>query len=1528
MVELRVLLYHQSVSSKNGSPRTMAVLAVLLGAILATATALPALLLQPNVTLLQASNATDTSRDPLSSRKILLAFTALGESIPELEVNQTFAAAEKSIHELIDRRPEDRITDDRFEYRSQHGDMLILIATNMGEEITWAELGRVLESLYRFMTGGVGVPDAHYQSLEFKIQVLPVVDVGFGLVWYFPPSTDSTQKRALLPPSTSAAEGASLLRRNVTSLSLDRNAKDEGILYPIPRTALLLEFYFLGMPLPPDLVRSTVQGALAKVRPEMNDGHDNDPIGGSFQHITQSRLSGDTRLAVSIFTYAYPKMTWRQLFDVLFGLFQFATSFGDNGGPEHYQILGFRIFHDELGKLGVGSISYYESRKADVTKRTQDRLRSLGTETLSLQGDPKALQLYRPNTSDPRQLIDMGMVTSISSDTNAPSVTWPIVGTDIELTFTFFGDPIPTLEASSTIIGAQFYIAPVLQQEPDAHIANNYFRYQSDDGLVVITIIPYGNRYITWRQLNYILGGLLQFCAEHHSQVLVFEIDIGEQGRVGFTTFLYAHVNPPPSVVVKRASNGSRSGNTTLVPYTGASLAFSILYPIHGTPITLVITSFGHLIPPLELGAGLTNALSKIGRSVATDTNVAIPENRYWYRDNVSRLWFVVLSMSSRHFITWQQLSWTLAGLLQWMKGDHCRELSFEIKNKGEGMIGFGSLGHDPLPAGSPPGMTKMEKRSELQLMNTTLLSPLTNDECISISDTGLELCIGQFGDPIPALQVNILFSRIFSLLPSSEERMPTTLYMARTPASPITGRTLLEVEWERSSGMKFNQLYRVLHGLEVYLLGAGSGPNARPHLQSSTFQIKAAGLVIGEGHIWFDPGRHKVEKRVLGNDDSILRYTANTTSALQSVGAKAPYSFPVVDTPITLSFYYFSRSLPGFGIQAISTLRSALAKIAPEVERSGYIPITDNLFRYSKRFGHMKIILQVKTSLVVGHTISWRTLDSVLDGLAWFMQRDPDTASPCNQGSKFWITETEIGVIGQGDLWWSISTGGLEERANIASSATPPHNTSLALPTDPFAFPVTGTDITLMMVFIARPIEGVGREISMLLLDAVHQIQSLADQHPDSPITNNFFEARKTYDTPVGKLIIRVRTHEAEDLTWQDLRNTLEGLGGFYIHDPATGDYRDWGTRFQVNKAGIGTIGQGIVIFVGHTFAKRTPAVIEPSHSNFSRVSVPELGDPTHYPIPGTPLELIARCTGRVIVNFGRDVSYVIAGARLKIHEHVEQEADAQIPDNRYYYSETYAGESRMAIAIYAFSDYGISWIDLDGFLLGLTNFMIGDSRSGLTGHNQGATFAVNKNGAGKIAVGALWASINQPSGSKRVIPSTLSSTSDKAFPETSNTTLSFSPPNNPSTTIPAAFTADPPFPIPFKIQDTSLNLSITSFGPTIPHALIQSLFVGAMSDIYPNVVARANDPIGMPYYFWKFSSGAGELVNIGVHNFRSQWVTWKQLNETLGGVKEFMEGEVARERAIGFDILDVGRTGRLVGKGLVHYSSYLGVD
>ena len=638
----------------------------------------------------RASPASSVAPISLSYRNIALAFLEFGRPIPEDEVKNTLVEADQAIFAIAQSHPNQRIANDRFEYRRPDGNMLIAIATYAGEEITWMELNRVLQGLFKYMTAGPGTETTHYQSLEFEIEAggQQKPEIGYGLVWYLDPADSEVQKRAWPPPTVSLVNEGTLRSQNSTFLqpsnstlaSQRANNVQESQVYPIPRTTLKLDLYYFGPPIPDRSVKATLEGAMAKVRPYLNGPTEMMRIeNDAFRWILPIGREAGFQVAVTVLTYRDQLITWRQLFDVLFGLYGFTTTFGTDLPETHYQILGFRIVDNFSRKLGVGTISYFISESSQLAKRMD----TVNVETLP-------------------QRRSVPEIRSLSIEAVSNSIVYPVAHTDVNLTITFLGETtIPPSEVNGALSEAMQSILPEVSQTPDSSIGG-IFRATSSTGHVWTNIMAYDPKVIRWKDLNDILNGILQFCQddEAHERELVFEIDIkgAHRGRVGFGTILYA--NQSPTNVETRGLSGNLAGGTIVQQSVNASLGPSLTvlvpnpHPIPSTPIALLFHVFGFSIPPIYANAALTSALRSIQVHVDHHPDMPIPNGRWERRGAIDRVWITVAA-DNGNTISWKDLSGVLSTVLRFMTAtgeDHCRDLGFLIDRVGEVRTGYGSV--------------------------------------------------------------------------------------------------------------------------------------------------------------------------------------------------------------------------------------------------------------------------------------------------------------------------------------------------------------------------------------------------------------------------------------------------------------------------------------------------------------------------------------------------------------------------------------------------------------------------------------------------------------------------------------------------------------------------------------------------------------------------------------------------------------------------------------------------------------------
>ena len=664
---------------------------------------------------------------PFRYLNIVLVFTNFGKGIPRNEVVDTLAGADRIATDFLDTEPEEAIPQNRFEYRLPQGNVLLAIGGPLEKDITWRQLYRVLQALIRFMTVLKPPSGPHYQELNFDIQISDGGGtLGSGVIWYLQPDPEDVQNGTITTPMLAVSNGSLLQERTISNPVLavsdsslpafnqSRNltlalGSEDGVLYPITGTSMTLEFYYFGLGLPPALVTANLEGALAKAREYSSGPFENYTIKNNYFYL----LTGGAthRIASTVYPSNNHQITWLELFYALDGLRQFV--FGINEENTHFQMLGYRILDDIQGKIGVGTLAYYDpGPPAAVDRRAIPDGEGSPGSTLT--------QIAKPTN---RSFL------SVIEDHIPDRIPWRIPETDLTLTFTVASREIPFVELLALLAATQLRIAANVTATPDEPIGS--FRYQNGPGTLVISFLTYKRMIITWLNLHRILVGLGQFCAEEgHSRAWGFQISTAIQGTVGLGVIA---PDPDQTPIQRRASGRgylSRSDSISLSPEkTTAIQRRNPIYPIPGTPIILDFAYIGSVaISPIDLSATLTSALRIIEPHRMREGARAIPEGEWAYRDRMTNVSFGILTHPGCT-LSWQQLNWILVGLLYWMTrpglGD-CKNLAFDIEIIGQpGFVGIASVfkyrtpsavikGRDPpsLSDISPLDMGTVGKRS------------------------------------------------------------------------------------------------------------------------------------------------------------------------------------------------------------------------------------------------------------------------------------------------------------------------------------------------------------------------------------------------------------------------------------------------------------------------------------------------------------------------------------------------------------------------------------------------------------------------------------------------------------------------------------------------------------------------------------------------------------------------------------------------------------------------------------------------
>ena len=686
------------------------VLQLILCALLSSAAALPTLIFLDNNPPLQSASATPTSTGPVPLGtavpfrflNIVLVFTKFGKEIPRNEVVDTLTGADRIATDYLDIEPDEGIPQNRFEYRLPQGNVLLAIGGPLEKAITWRQLYRVLQALIRFMTVLKPPSGPHYQELNFDIRISDGGGtLGSGVIWYFQPDPEDVQNGTTTTPILAVSNGSLLQERTISNpvlavsdsslLAFNESSNltlalgsDDDVLYPITGTSMTLEFYYFGLGLPRGLVTANLEGALAKAREYSQGPFENNTIKDNHFYL----LTGGAtyRVASTVYPLNGHQISWLELFHVLDGLRQFVV--GTNEEDTHFQMLGYRILDNIEGKIGVGTLAYYDPGPPPAVDR-----RALPEG----EGSPGSglTQIAEPTNQS---------FLSVIEDHIPDPIPWRIPETDLTLTFTVAGDEVPFVELLALLAATQLRIAENVTATPDGPIGN--FNYKNGPSNLLISFLTYKGKVITWLNLHRILVGLGQFCAgKDQSRAWAFQIITTVQGTVG-RGVIAPDPDPDQTPIQRRASGRSflsRSDSTFLSPEKKTAIQRrNPIYPVPGTPITLDFAYIGSTpISPIDLTGALTSALQIIEPHLMHEAAQAIPENQWAYTDSMTKISFG-MKANPRRTLSWQQLNWIIVGLLHWMTGpgiNDCKILAFDVEVTGqEGYVGIGSVIQSEIP--------------------------------------------------------------------------------------------------------------------------------------------------------------------------------------------------------------------------------------------------------------------------------------------------------------------------------------------------------------------------------------------------------------------------------------------------------------------------------------------------------------------------------------------------------------------------------------------------------------------------------------------------------------------------------------------------------------------------------------------------------------------------------------------------------------------------------------------------------------
>jgi hypothetical protein len=932
------------------------------------------------------------------------------------------------VNEFQDHRADESIPNDRFEYQSPGSNMLIAIDAQAHQQITWRRLFQVLQALQGFMTAIRPYQKPYYHSLTFEIGLTDKSGVvGNGLVWFLPSGSDQVQKRAVAVAPSSSANGTSLQLNSPTNVSLGASA-NKDILYHVARRCLTLDYYYIEGLLSCDEIVVAVQGAMANIAPNATGPYKDDAVPSDrFRWVEPDGVGPNTRVAVTILLSDGHDLSWKQLYDMLYGLYQYAT--GMNGRRPHCEPLGFRIVRDTEGGIGVGTLLYFEPEPNEVQRRAETASETIGDSAM-IQARVVTIhsKSYSPNGTLHSPQNQDG--TPIVSGPKRKFTAWPVPGTDIEFTFTIVGIPIVPRDLFNLLRTAQAQIAAAVRTQPAHRIPNNHFRYINHEHSLAIHILAYENKAITWLELGSILSGLSLFCAQGPTRGLVFEIDIFGH-RIGFGI-----LQPPPDSLGATAMTKRAFMPTLPLPSpTIASACAS--YPVPGTPMTLDISPFGHTDSSLaEISAALTGALRKIYPHLAREGGQAIPDNRWSYGDVMTDVWLSVVVWIGRT-LSWQQLSWVVSGLLQWMTSpgrSSTKTVLVDFSLEGEGSIGIGALRTQGLPTGFANGTAKVmaneiakscasdiERRSITANKTVPLPYRKTMTSALQGKDETLPVPW-----PIPGSQLTLQFTYLEGEVPDfglyatrmiNSARATIQIFLQFFPHQPLTGgyflyrkdftpslqKVCITIHESSSHIITWAQLDVVLAALSLFMLGV-------PTNQALQFDIDQSNVgkigfgTIACGHLVCGERLTNAERRTAPSADSSITSLATNAILQQSdlMNASSASSiasrvitlrptntttlghrldpFRVPNTRIVLNFNTLPTPIPAARVADLWT--GAQNAIAAHVGIQPNDPISPSSFFYQLGYSGSREIISFVINPEPNHQLTWLQLQQIMLGV------------------------------------------------------------------------------------------------------------------------------------------------------------------------------------------------------------------------------------------------------------------------------------------------------------------------------------------------------------------------------------------------------------------------------------------------------------------------------------------------------------------------------------------------------------------
>lgn len=510
----------------------------------------------------------------------------------------------------------------------------------------------------------------------------------------------------------------------------------------------------------------------------------------------------------------------------------------------------------------------------------------------------------------------------------------------------------------------------------------------------------------------------------------MFEIDIFDH-RIGFGILQPSSDSLGATAVTKRAFMPTLPLPS---PTTASACAY---YPVPGTPMILYISPFGHTdISWAELSATLTGALRKIYPHLAREGGQAIPDNRWFYGDVMTDVWLGVEVWIGRT-LSWQQLSWVISGLLQWMTGpggSNIKTVLIDFNLEGEESLGIGALRTQGLSTGFANETAKVMANeiakscaSEIERRSTTTnrTVPLPYRKTMRSALQGKDETL-PIPWPIPGSQLTLQFTylggevpdfglyatrmissaratiRIFVQL-SPHQSLTSGFFLYRKDFAPSPQKACLMIHESNGHIITWAQLDAVLAALSLFILGLPTNQALQFDIDQSTvgkigFGTIACGQLVCEQRLTDaerrtapsaeSPTINPATNAILEPSDLI--HASSTSSIATRVITLRPTNtttlgdrlnpFPIPNTRMILDFNTLPTPIPAARVADLWA--GAQHAIEAHVAIQPNDPISPSSFSYRSKYSGSQEIISFVIHPEPNYQLTWLQLQQIMLGV------------------------------------------------------------------------------------------------------------------------------------------------------------------------------------------------------------------------------------------------------------------------------------------------------------------------------------------------------------------------------------------------------------------------------------------------------------------------------------------------------------------------------------------------------------------